>query len=121
MGDIVEIATRRTFEAAHFLPHMPEQHKCRRLHGHNYGLEVVLRGPVNALGIVRDYGILDGIVDQVVIAEVDHRLLNEIEGLENPTGELIAIWCLRRLRVTDLPIYSVTVWETPHYRATVYA
>lgn len=116
-----EIATRRSFEAAHSLPKMPQDHKCRQLHGHNYQIEVVLRGELNAADIVFDYGAIDGAIDEIIIKALDHRHLNEIDGLESPTGEVIALWCLRRLQTTILPIYSVTIWETPHYRATVYA
>lgn len=116
---MIEIATRRSFEAAHSLPMMPQGHKCRRLHGHNYEIEVVLRGELNAAGIVFDYGALDGIVDELIIKVVDHQHLNGIHGLENPTGENIALWSLRRLQTMDLPLFSVTIWETPHYRATV--
>lgn len=118
----VEISTRRTFEAAHHLPYLPAEHKCRRLHGHNYQIEVVVRAPVDEmLGMAYDYAVLDGYVDDLVINVCDHRLLNDIEGLENPTGENIAIWALRRLLQTPLPVAEVSVWETPRYRATVRA
>lgn len=119
----IEISTRRSFEAAHSLPKMPPDHKCRRLHGHNYVVEVVCRGELNAADIVIDYGALDGIVDDLIIRQLDHQHLNDIDGLESPTGEVIALWCLRRLQLTAFRdnIHSVSIWETPHYRATVYA
>lgn len=122
-GVLVEVASRRTFEAAHSLPKMPPDHKCHRLHGHNYVIEVVCRGELNAADIVIDYGLLDAVIDEIVVKQLDHRYLNDIEGLESPTGEVIALWCLRRLQLHKCgdSIYSVTVWETPHYRATVYA
>lgn len=117
---IMEIATRRAFEAAHRLPNLPESHKCHRLHGHNYTIEVVASGEMDqTLGWVLDYGMLDSVIDELIIKVLDHRYLNDIEGLDNPTGENIAIWSLRRLRTTALPIVEVSVWETPHYRATV--
>lgn len=119
-GRVIEIATRATFEAAHSLPKMPSGHKCRRLHGHNYVIEVVCRGTLNDKDIVIDYGELDRAVDELIIKSLDHRHLNDVYGLESPTGEVIALWCMRRLLTADLPVHSVTIWETPHYRATCY-
>lgn len=118
----VEIATTRTFEAAHHLPNLPAEHKCHRMHGHNYKIEVSVRAPIQEhLGMAFDYAMLDAIVDELIVKPCDHRVLNDIEGLENPTGENIAIWAARRLLCTVLPIHAVTIWETPNYRATVYA
>lgn len=118
MSDI-EISTRRTFEAAHRLPNLPPEHKCHRLHGHNYTIEVVASGPLDkTLGWVCDYGMLDVAIDQLIINVCDHRYLNDITGLENPTGEIIALWALERLRKTLLPVVEVSIWETPHYRST---
>ena len=118
MSDI-EISTRRTFEAAHTLPYLPDTHNCSRMHGHNYTIEVVARGALDPLlGWVCDYGMLDIAINELVINTCDHRYLNDIPGLENPTGENIAIWALARLRKTVFPIVEVSIWETPHYRAT---
>ena len=122
MQDLAEISTKRTFEAAHRLPRLPVEHKCHRLHGHNYTIEVVARGPLDpTLGWVCDYGMLDVAIDELVIKACDHRFLNEIPGLENPTGEIIALWALARLKATLLPVVEVSIWETPHYRATARA
>lgn len=119
---IVEISTKRTFEAAHHLPRLPEGHKCRRMHGHNYTIEVVLRAPIDPeLGMAFDYADIDRIVDERIISVCDHRLLNDISGLENPTGENIAIWALAQLLQMSLPVVEVSVWETANYRATVRA
>ncbi len=121
-SQVVEIATRRMFEAAHYLPNLPDGHKCKRMHGHNYVVEVVLRAPIDPLiGMAWDYAVLDGHIDALIVNACDHRVLNEIEGLENPTGENIAIWAWRQLEITMLPLHEVSVWETPHYRATVRA
>lgn len=118
----VEISTKRTFEAAHHLPRLPKEHKCHRVHGHNYAIEVRISAPIDPhLGMAFDYATMDAVVDELITNVCDHRLLNDIEGLENPTGENIAIWAMRRLKLTVLPVSSVTVWETPHYAATVRA
>lgn len=107
------VGRRYTFEAAHFLPLVREGHKCRRLHGHNYEIDITVMGQL-ADGFVIDFWDLDDIV-QPLIDTVDHRTLNDIEGLANPTAELIAMWFLKRIS-NDLPppfiIDRVRVWET---------
>lgn len=100
------------FEAAHHLPKVPPGHKCARLHGHSFKIEVAIAGPVNeATGWFIDF-------DELYAAwrplhdELDHRYLNEIEGLENPTSELLARWIWRRL-IPALPsLARITVFET---------
>jgi len=94
------------FEAAHFLPKVPDGHRCRNLHGHTYRVDVVVSGPLDGRGFVLDYAEID---DQVlpVLKRIDHRLLNEVEGLENPTAEIIARWLIERIAGCQ----SVRVWE----------
>jgi 6-pyruvoyltetrahydropterin/6-carboxytetrahydropterin synthase len=84
------------FEAAHHLPLLPEGHKCRRMHGHNYRVDIVVRGALDRRGFVADFAEIDADV-LPLIAVVDHRVLNDIEGLQNPTAELIAAWFLARI------------------------
>ena len=79
-------------EAAHQLPNLPEGHKCRRLHGHSFRIEVAVSGPLDPrMGWVMDFADIDRHVDPL-IAQLDHRLLNDIPGLDNPTSELLAVW-----------------------------
>ena len=101
-----------TFEAAHDLPTFPEGHKCRRLHGHSFRIEVVCAGEVDAsLGYLIDYGEIKAAAKPLIDA-LDHRYLNEIDGLENPTSENLARWLFDRLR-SKLPLLvEVTVHET---------
>ena len=84
------------FESAHHLPHLPDGHKCKNLHGHNYRLEVVVRGRLDERGFVKDFAEIDAEV-MPLVRQVDHKLLNDIEGLENPTAEIIAAWFLARI------------------------
>jgi 6-pyruvoyltetrahydropterin/6-carboxytetrahydropterin synthase len=84
------------FESAHFLPEVPEGHRCRNLHGHNYRVEIVTSGALDARGFVKDFAEIDALVAPL-LQKVDHRLLNEVEGLENPTAEIIARWFLDRI------------------------
>ena len=94
------------FESAHHLPLLPEGHRCRNLHGHNYRVEVVVSGKLDPRGFVMDFAEMDAAI-MPMIKEVDHRLLNEIEGLENPTAEIIANWFFQRIEGCE----SVRVYE----------
>ena len=107
-----------TFDAAHFLPRVPEDHKCRRLHGHTYEVVVGLEGEMDPhLGWVVDYGEVGRVVDPLV-RELDHRCLNDLEGLDNPTAEVLAAWLFQRLREALPQLADVTVRETPRTSAT---
>ncbi|MCZ7645741.1 MAG: 6-carboxytetrahydropterin synthase QueD [Planctomycetota bacterium] len=100
------------FEAAHRLPHAPEGNKCRRLHGHSFEVEIAVAGEVDAqTGWVMDFAELKARV-QPVIDELDHRYLNELAGLENPTSEVIARWFWERLKPALPLLSSITVQET---------
>lgn len=105
---------RRTFqfEAAHRLPHVPSGHKCARLHGHSFRVEVVVEGPLDPhLGWVMDYADIKAAFAPL-FQQLDHHYLNEISGLENPTSELLAKWIWERLR-PDLPLLrELVVAET---------
>src|SRR5262245_28060160 len=85
------------FEAAHFLPKVPPAHKCARVHGHSYLVEVVIEGEVDPeLGWFIDFAEIDEHAGPVM-RELDHQLLNELPGLANPTSELLAAWLWKRL------------------------
>src|SRR5947209_841425 len=86
------------FEAAHDLPTFPDGHKCRRLHGHSFRFDVIVEGEVPpAKGYLIDYGDIKSAADPVV-KQLDHYYLNKIEGLENPTSEMICHWLWKRLK-----------------------
>lgn len=94
------------FESAHHLPLLPDGHKCKNVHGHNYRVEVVMSGALDARGFVMDFAEIDAEI-LPLIRKVDHRLLNDVEGLENPTAEIIATWFLQRITGCE----SVRVYE----------
>ena len=100
------------FEAAHRLPKVPAGHKCQRLHGHSFKVQLSVRGPVNEdTGWFIDFGDLHD-AWAPLHAQLDHNYLNDIPGLENPTSELLARWLWQRL-VPALPqLARVTVAET---------
>jgi 6-pyruvoyltetrahydropterin/6-carboxytetrahydropterin synthase len=102
-----------TFEAAHRLPHVPATHRCHRMHGHSYRVELRLDGPVDpATGFVVDFFDVEAAFGPL-LARLDHYCLNEIEGLENPTAEHIAIWIWTRIKPTLPLLAAVAVYETP--------
>lgn len=100
-----------TFESAHYLPNVRDGHKCKRMHGHSYRLEIELSGEPeaegNSAGMIWDYDDLDELI-QPVLFLVDHRLLNEIAGLDNPTTEILARWIAERL----LPLEGIATLLT---------
>lgn len=104
------------FESAHHLPHLPDGHKCKNLHGHNYRVEIVKRGTPDRRGFVVDFAEIDAEIAPL-LKLVDHRLLNEVPGLENPTAEVIAAWFFER--IADCA--SVRVWENDDCWAEVTA
>ena len=109
---IVELVKEFSFEAAHLLPRVPEDHKCRRLHGHSYRVGITVKGEVDPeMGWLVDYGDIKAAIEPVR-RRLDHYYLNEIEGLENPTSEVLARWIWVRL-IDDLPLlHSIHVHET---------
>jgi len=99
-------------EAAHLLPNLPEEHKCRRLHGHSFKITVHVEGKVEEKsGWVMDFAEI-GEKFQPIFSALDHRYLNEIEGLENPTSENLAIWIWNRLKPAVSQLTAVEIRET---------
>ena len=110
---MTEIWRTFSFDAAHYLPKVPAGHKCGGMHGHTYSVEVRLRGEVDPVtGWVRDFGDVKEAF-RPLEKELDHKVLNDVPGLDNPTSELLAHWLWHRLVLTLPELYSVTVIETP--------
>ncbi len=108
----MELRKTFQFEAAHHLPHLPEDHKCRRLHGHSFQVDVVVDGPCDPqLGWVMDYAEISQAF-KPLWEQLDHHYLNEIEGLENPTSERVALWIWAHLRPSLPLLKEVVVAET---------
>ena len=102
-----------TFDSAHYLPNVPEGHRCGNMHGHTYKLTVYLEGELDKdKGWLIDFGDLKKKIDPL-IRMIDHKLLNEIPGLENPTSEILAAWLWNRIK-PQLPLLKrIELNETP--------
>lgn len=110
----MKIELRKTFDfqAAHWLPTFPEGHKCRRLHGHSFYADIVVAGEVpEDSGYLIDFGDIMKAVEPIR-ARLDHHLLNEIEGLANPTAELLARWLYDQLKPSLPLLTEVRIHET---------
>ena len=108
----MELRKTYQFEAAHHLPNVAPEHKCRRLHGHSFRVTVHVAGPLMAKeGWVMDFADLKRAF-QPVFDQLDHHYLNDIAGLENPTSEVLARWIWERLAPTLSALTQIVVRET---------
>ncbi len=108
----VELTKQFRFESAHRLPNTPEGHKCRRLHGHSFRVTVEVKGDVDPeRGWLIDYAEIKE-AWKPLHDRLDHRFLNEIEGLENPTSEMLCRWIWQRLQPRLECLSAITVHET---------
>jgi 6-pyruvoyltetrahydropterin/6-carboxytetrahydropterin synthase len=105
---MMTISRTYTFEAAHFLPRVPEGHKCGRMHGHSYRLTVAVRGEPGADGWVMDFAEIDAVVSPIA-SGLDHSVLND--RIANPTSEALAAWFAAEVGAA-LPLAWIEVSET---------
>ena len=101
-----------TIHSARFIPSLEPTHPCSQMHGHTFKVTIELDGPIDKkTGFVMDFFDLDKIVKNKIIGKIDHKVLNDIEGLENPSSEHLSIWIWNTL-FKSLPILSqVTISE----------
>ncbi len=115
----VELTKSFRFEAAHRLPRVPENHKCYRMHGHSFVVEITVAGEVDPhTGWLIDYAEITAAVEPLLMKELDHRALNDVPGLENPTSEVLCGWLWERLKPALPGMTSLTVHETCTARCT---
>lgn len=116
----VELTREYRFEAAHRLPQVPPDHKCFRMHGHSFVVEVTLAGEMDeTTGWLLDFGEITAVVEPLLKQELDHRALNDVPGLENPTSEMLCRWLWRRLDPLLPGLTALTVHETCTARCTI--
>lgn len=111
--NMIELKQHFQIESARFLPNLPSTHPCSRMHGHSFKVILTLKGPLHPqLGWVMDYNDITKVM-KPVLEKIDHRVLNEVSGLENPTSELLAKWIYDQV-IKQLPLLTeVNVSETP--------
>ena len=108
----MKISKEFSFEAAHRLPNVPAAHKCARLHGHSFIVKITVAGDVGeSSGWVMDFADVEAACEPIR-AQLDHHYLNDIDGLENPTSEIIARWIWQRLKPALPALGGIKVWET---------
>lgn len=117
----IELQKTWHFESARRLTGLPPDHRCARLHGSSFTVEVTVEAPMDPVtGWAVDFDVMER-EWAIVHAQLDHRLLNEVPGLENPTTEHIAFWLLERLKFEGATVRKVAVAELPTAKVTVYA
>lgn len=108
----MRICKELTFEAAHRLPNLPAGHKCSRLHGHSFKVEIHIQGDVDAkTGWVMDFTEIKQAFAPLY-EQLDHQYLNEIDGLENPTSENLCRWIWKRLKPRLPRLCRIVIRET---------
>ena len=102
-----------SFDSAHALPNVPDGHKCKAVHGHTYHLRIYVEGALDEkLQWVMDFADIKRIMDPI-IKSVDHKYLNDISGLENPTCEVLAIWLWDHIKPGLSLLKKIELNETP--------
>jgi 6-pyruvoyltetrahydropterin/6-carboxytetrahydropterin synthase len=106
------------FEAAHTLPSLPEDHKCRQMHGHSFKVEISIEGEVDpAIGWIYDHKLISNAMNPL-LEQLDHAYLNDIEGLESPTIEIMAGWFWKKLAPQLPGLAEIVIFETPTARCS---
>ncbi|MEN0058347.1 MAG: 6-carboxytetrahydropterin synthase QueD [Bdellovibrio sp.] len=108
-----ELKQHFQIESARFLPHLPADHPCSRMHGHSFKIILTLVGDLDPqMGWLMDFNEIQKRM-QPLLQQLDHRVLNEVPGLSNPTSELLAQWLYDKALPLIPALKRVTVAETP--------
>jgi 6-pyruvoyl tetrahydropterin synthase/QueD family protein len=110
-------------ESAHRLPHVPDGHKCGRIHGHSFKITIKVKGEIDPeAGWLIDYADLK-VAFKPLYDQLDHNYLNDIKGLENPTSENLGLWVIKNFKFNhpSAKLYAVKINETCNSACTVYA
>ena len=107
---VLTLSRWAVFQCAHHLPKMPDGHKCRRVHGHTYKLTITCRGNLEPDGLIFDNALVDEVL-QVVVAQLDHRNLNELDLpiSDNPTAERMVCWIW--VLASHVPVVGEHLWR----------
>ena len=100
------------FHAARFLPNLNEEHICKKIHGHTFNITIYIKNKIiDKTGFVIDFFDIDEIFNKTIMPTIDHKLLNEIDDLENPTSELLTIWIWNKLKNKLPSLYKIKLSE----------
>jgi 6-pyruvoyltetrahydropterin/6-carboxytetrahydropterin synthase len=114
----VRLTKDYSFEAAHTLPHVPIGHKCARMHGHSFQVEISVEGEIDPhQGWLMDHSDISSVMEPI-LKELDHAYLNDISGLENPTFEVLAGWIWEKLAPILPCLAEIVIHETPTARCS---
>jgi 6-pyruvoyltetrahydropterin/6-carboxytetrahydropterin synthase len=115
---VAELSARFQLASARQLPRVGTDHPCGRLHGHTFDITLVLRGPIDPhFGWVADFADISAAWTPIA-AQLDHRVLNDVPGLENPTSEVLAVWIWRALVPTVPLLHAIHIGETGGFVVT---
>ncbi len=106
-----ELRHQFRIESARFLPRLPKDHPCARMHGHSFLITLRLKGPLDENGWLMDFNEIQERA-RPIISELDHRVLNDVPGLENPTTELLCKYVYDGLHSRVPGLYQVLISET---------
>jgi 6-pyruvoyltetrahydropterin/6-carboxytetrahydropterin synthase len=110
-----ELRQEFRLESARYLPLLPKNHPCSQTHGHSFRVCLILHGELNEkVGWVRDYHEVQVIWDQEIKKYLDHKLLNDVPELNNPTSELICKWIFNKLKPKLSELKQIIISETPN-------
>lgn len=107
-----ELKQHFQIESARFLPNLPPTHPCSQMHGHSFKIILSLKGDLDPkIGWVMDYHEISKVMNPL-LQQLDHKVLNQVAGLENPTSELLAKWLYEKALVSIPLLKSVSIMET---------
>ena len=104
----------RTFRvhASRFLPNLPDNHICKSMHGHTFNITVSVSGNIKTEeGFIMDFFEIDKIFNKHIHSKIDHKILNDVSDLNNPTSEYLAIWIWNNLLEHIPSLYRIKVSE----------
>ena len=98
--------------ASRFLPNLKDDHICKRMHGHTFNITIYINGKVDKkTGFVIDFYDVDQLFNKYIHNKIDHKVLNEVKGLENPTSEHLTKWIWDNLLPHISNLYQIKVSE----------
>ena len=109
---MMQVFRQFRFHAARHLPKLKDGHICKEIHGHTFNLKIYVQGKINNdTGFIMDFFDIDKIVQKNILIRIDHKLLNDIKNLENPTSEILSKWIWGQLTDKIPDLYKIILSE----------